>query len=68
MTEKRPRLADIFAESAAKEAAERAQKPPEYADWAKDWAISRLPANHPTRKRAVWEQVNPGVPYPEEGQ
>ncbi len=32
------------------------------------WVNLMLPPGDPRRKRAVWQQINPGVPYPEDGQ
>ncbi len=32
------------------------------------WALQMLPRDDPRALRARWEIINPGVPYPEDGQ
>jgi len=60
-----PRLADVYAANRAKEVEEEASRTKETPEWITNWAFSKLPANHPEKKRWLWSQLNPGVPYPE---
>lgn len=65
-----PRLYDYYNGLRAKELQESVARNTgnQPSQWLNNWAMSRLPNTDPAKKRWLWQQVNPGVPFPGDAQ